>query len=496
MAKPTNVLMIIIDQLRADCVFGALAAHVDMPNIRALADEGVSFRNHYSVIAPCGPSRVSLLTGQYGMNHRAVRNGTPLRADTPTLGTEIRKAGFDPLVFGYTDTAQDPRHLAPDDPRLRSYEEIAPGFSEVVRMRFETDVQAWEDHLAGMGIDIPPFPETYRPDGDQPDDPALYPAEASDTAFLTDRAIEDLTQRKQGWCSLVTYIRPHPPFVAPAPYNRMYDPDALPDAIESGDDAHSFLAAARDNAPISSTIIGFPDFEQTPENTRLMRSIYFGLATEVDHHVGRLLDALRAQGTLEDTLVVLTADHGEMLGDFGLWGKMTYHDAAFHVPLIVRTPGGAKGVVVDAPTESVDVTPTILDLVGQNAPPSMDGRSLSAFLKGADPTDWRQTSFSELDFGNPLAPTGFQNALGLSMDATNLAVLRFGAHRLVQFADVLPQRLFDVSLGGEQTDLAKDQSKVPILLDLSRRMLCHRMQNAEGTFARTMITAAGPVTAR
>ena len=88
MGDKPNILMIVIDQLRADCVFGALAAHLDMPNIRALAGEGVTFRNHFSVVTPCGPSRASLLTGQYAMNHRSVRNGTPLRADTTTLGTE------------------------------------------------------------------------------------------------------------------------------------------------------------------------------------------------------------------------------------------------------------------------------------------------------------------------------------------------------------------------------------------------------------------------
>ena len=88
-----NVLIIVIDQLRADCVFGALSDHVDLPNMRSLADDGVRFDQHYYVTSPCGPSRVSLLTGQYASNHRAVRNGTPLRADTPNLATELKKVG-------------------------------------------------------------------------------------------------------------------------------------------------------------------------------------------------------------------------------------------------------------------------------------------------------------------------------------------------------------------------------------------------------------------
>ena len=143
MPEVRNVLFVVIDQLRADCLYGALAAHVALPNLRALMADGVSFRNHYSVVNPCGPSRASMLTGQYAMNHRATRNGTPLPHDTPNLATEVRKAGWLPLLFGYTDSAQDPRVHAPGDPALRSYEEVMPGFREAVEMRNEADALAF-----------------------------------------------------------------------------------------------------------------------------------------------------------------------------------------------------------------------------------------------------------------------------------------------------------------------------------------------------------------
>lgn len=240
-----NVLLIVIDQLRADCVFGDLAPHVRLPNIRALAAESVSFENHFSVTAPCGPSRVSLLTGQYAMNHRAVRNGTPLRFDTPTLATEAQKAGYEPLLFGYTDTSQDPRHLAADDPRLFTYEEVIAGFTEVVRMRMESDNQEWRRHLRSKGYDLPGYPDIYRPSGDGPASPARYAAEDSDTAFLADRFMSDISKRPAGWFAFLAFIRPHPPLVAPAPYNTMYDPVAMPPAQRSNDntDWHPFLAA-------------------------------------------------------------------------------------------------------------------------------------------------------------------------------------------------------------------------------------------------------------
>lgn len=490
--KP-NTLFIVIDQLRGDCVFGGLESSLDLLNIRALAADAVSFRNHYSVTSPCGPSRVSLLTGQYASNHRVIRNGTPLKRDVANLATVARDAGFNPLLFGYTDTSQDPRFLPPDDPRLFSYEELAPGFTEIVRMRLEGDSRAWEDHLRANGHDVPPYPEMYRPVGVKPDSPALYAAQHSDTAFLTDRVIEDLGQRPQGWFGLVTYIRPHPPFVAPAPYNQMYKDADMPPAVELEEpDWHPYIATARSKASVASTVVGFPELAASDATTRMIRKLYFGLATEVDHHIGRLIDWLKLSGQYDDTLIVLTADHGEMLGDYGLWGKMTFHDAAFHVPLIIRAPHVAvRGITVTEPTESIDVTPTILRCLGLDVPHSMDGKSLIPFLDGTTPKDWRKATVSELDFGDPIFPTLWQTDHGLSIDAANLAVLRRGPMRYVQFAGGLPPILIDASSGIEGRNLAMNSVYLQTMLDLMQDMLCHRMVNTDGTFSRTLITDDG-----
>src|SRR6056297_2264504 len=105
MTDRQNVLFVVFDQFRADCLFGDLAPHVELPTLRALMKESVSFSNNYTVCAPCGPARASLLTGQYAMNHRSVRNGTPLRHDLPNLATEARKAGYTAHLYGYTDVA-------------------------------------------------------------------------------------------------------------------------------------------------------------------------------------------------------------------------------------------------------------------------------------------------------------------------------------------------------------------------------------------------------
>ncbi len=500
-ADKPNVLFIVIDQLRADCLWGRLAEVTPLPNLRGLMAEAVSFQRHYSVVNPCGPSRASILTGQYAMNHRAVRNGTPLPHDTPNIATEVRKAGYLPLLYGYTDSAQDPRCFAADDPALTSYEEVMPGFHEAVEMRLELSLP-WRADLLAKGYDVPAYPDIFRPNGPALDDPALYRAEDSDTAFLTDQFLQGLRGRPQGWFAHLTYIRPHPPLVAPAPYNRMVTPADIPAPVCVGDMAaeqsrHPFIASTHARTPISSVVEGFPDLEPTPEAVATLRAVYLGLAAEVDHHIGRIIAALKASGQYDNTLLVVTADHGEMLGDHHAWGKQTFYDAAYHTPLIIRDPRQrqAHGSTVTAPTESIDIAPTILAWLGQCAPDTMDGQALSAFLAGQEPQGWRGFTFSELDFGDPISATLPQTALGLGADQANLAILRSATHTLVHFNAGLPPLLFDHTGAGELQDIAQTPEAQPVLLEMSRAMLDHRMTHAGGRFRRTMITQNGAVSA-
>ena len=150
---PSNILFIVFDQMRADALVGALADTADLPHLRALMDDAVTFTNHTSVTSPCGPARASLLTGQYAMNHRSVRNGTPLPHDKPNLATALRGGGIQPLLYGYTDTSPDPRQYPPEDPVLTSYEQVMPGFMEAQEMRFDCN-RAWEAYLHDAGYDF------------------------------------------------------------------------------------------------------------------------------------------------------------------------------------------------------------------------------------------------------------------------------------------------------------------------------------------------------
>lgn len=504
MTAQKNVLFIVLDQLRADCVFGDLAAHIHLPHLRALMADAVTFTQHYSVANPCGPARASLLTGQYAMNHRSVRNGTPLRHDTPNIALEMRKAGYAPMLFGYTDTAQDPRVHHPDDPALRSYEHPMAGFDEAVEMRFEMSLP-WRAHLRGRGYAFDSFEDLYRPvspTGGMPriNDPAMYRAEDSDSAFLTDRFLEVMPAcAGQSWFAHLTYIRPHPPLVAPAPFNDMYTPAGMPpprrhENVAQETAVHPFFGPALAHQAVADHVAGFADLTPTDDTIKTLRALYFGLITEVDQHIGRVITFLKNSGQYENTLIVLTADHGEMLGDRHAWGKMTVHDAAFHTPLIIRTPDQATqhGSTLSVPVETVDIAPTILDWVGQPVPNAMDGRSLLPLMRGAVPQDWRRYTFSELDVSEPQAPTVWERTLGTGPSDSSLAVLRDGQLTLVAFAADLPPILYDHAARGEAENVADHPQYQSDLNRLTRLMLRHRMRNMDHTLSLDTITPDGP----
>ncbi|MEZ5930415.1 MAG: alkaline phosphatase family protein [Alphaproteobacteria bacterium] len=506
-----KVLFIVIDQLRADCLTGALADAVDLPNLRALMAEGVTFRRHYTVTVPCGPSRASLLTGLYAMNHRSVRNGAPLDGTLDTLPKELRKAGYAPLLFGYTDTSADPRGRDPSDPALRSYEGVMPGFEPLLAIQWENSFP-WLAALAAKGYGLPAdYWDIYRPVATNPSrppaltDPALYRAEDSDTAFLTEHAIAALSVRRaRPWFAHVNYIRPHPPFVAPAPYNSLYAPDALPAPAAGSIDAervvHPLIDAAFAKAGRAPLSIGFDlDWSSmAPEDTQALRAVYLGLVSEVDAQIGRLIESLRASDQLDDTLIVVTSDHGEMLGDHRLWGKECFYEPAFHVPLIIRDPRrpATRGQVVDAFTESIDIAPTLLDWLGRTAPAGFDGRSLLPFLEGGMPAGWRDYVFAELDLGDPEQPTRYQQHLGLPMSRCNLAVLRERRFKYIHVNGGLPPLLFDLIEDPDETrNLAADPAFAPELLRLAGRMLDHRMTHADHRLSRLKLTERGVIEA-
>jgi len=509
MPRRPDVLLITLDQFRGDCLSAIGHPCVRTPNIDALAADSVLFSNHFATCAPCSPARASLLTGLYQMNHRVCRNGTPLDARHTTVAAAARAAGYDPLLLGYTDQSIDPRGVAADDPRLRTYEGIAPGFAVHTDMAEPSPV--WRDWLAARGVDLGAgVHDVFRPRGAgrPPAGPHLEPpafdADSTETAFLTDRLIEHLSTDRQGDQPSFTHVsqlRPHPPFVVPEPYNVMIDPAATPPPVRAVSRTveaaqHPYLAWELNRIRLSSFVYEAPGLGADLDDTAVatMRATYYGMIAEVDAQLGRTIAFLKASGRYDNTLIVVTSDHGEMLGDHRLLGKCGYFDAAYHVPLIVKPAGGtpAAGRVVEAFTEAVDVAPTILAAIGAEIPPAMDGRPLTPYLEGRAPAVWRDSVHWEYDF-RELGSASVEDQLGLTVDTAQLAVLRDRAFKYVHFTG-LPPLLFDLARDpGELEDRSRDPDYATVRADYAGRMLSWRMAHADRTLAGwSLVTPGGP----
>ncbi|WP_439514802.1 alkaline phosphatase family protein [Oceanibaculum nanhaiense] len=511
--KPRNILLITADQWRGDTVGAAGHPLVRTPNIDALAAEGTFFRRHYANASPCGPSRASLLTGLYPHNHRSIRNGTPLEARFTNIALEARKAGYDPVLFGYTDSAADPRELPPGDPRLETYEGVLPGFT--VGQRMAEDSKPWLASLKVKGYAVPgpgyaiyrPDPAAVTPDKGPTYAPARFRAGDSETHWLTDRVIEHLSmQGEEPFFVHLSYLRPHPPFIAPEPYHAMYDPAEVPPPLR-GDIAeekgrHPLLKAMLEAIPQSAffqpnggTGEGLAA-DMSARDMRQLRATYYALLSEVDDNLGRLFGFLKREGLWEDTLVVLTSDHGEMLGDHFLLGKQGWFDGAFHIPLIVRAPGMPGGRQVTDFTESVDVMPTVLDVLGLEVPDQCDGRPLTGFLEGQPaPEDWRDAACFLFDFRDARLPV-LQEPLGLKADHCTLMGWRGERWKYVHFT-ALPPLLFDMAHDPQETrNLANDPAHAGVMLDCAQRLLSWRMEHEYGALANLMLGPGGVVKGR
>jgi arylsulfatase A-like enzyme len=354
MNAPGNVLFITADQWRGDCLSALGHPCLKTPNLDRLAREGVLFRQHYAQSTPCAPSRASLYTGLYLHNHRSVAEGVPLDARHTNVALEVRKGGYDPALFGYTDISPDPRVHVPGDPWLSTYEGLLPGMTPVVWL--QDDQLAWIADLKAKGYDIPPGRnEVFRPKANFPGAagrgptfaPAAYSAEDSNTAFLTNEAIKYISVRRdQPWFVHVSYLSPHPPFVAPEPYQALYDPADVPAPVRAASPEeearqHPWLAHYLRNQKGTGFTVGFTaddNLSLSDPDLRQLRATYYGMMSEVDAQIGRLIDHLESTGEYERTLIVFASDHGEQLGDHWSFAKYGYFDQTFHTPLILRDP--------------------------------------------------------------------------------------------------------------------------------------------------------------
>ncbi len=384
--KRPNILLIYTDQQRWDAMGVNGNPDVLTPNLDRLANEGVNF-DHYFIQNPvCMPSRVSFLTGQYPSTLGITHMGVPVPEDFVTLPKMLRNSGYRSANIGKL-------HFLPH--ANRNHSEVHPdyGFDHLEISDepgpYEDAYRAWvqkvaPDQLDHLSVGLPPAAEqwykmmrvndkVHHPDERFPKCPIPFPGqdEFTHTAWVADRSIQYMKEQAQSgspFLCIAGIYSPHSPWVAPKRFLDLYDPEKLtlpsfPPEVDEKRKADHY-----DDAEL-----------------RLAQQGYYGMVSEVDHHVGRMLDTLDELGLADDTVVIFTSDHGEWLGEHLKYGKgYPGHDCVSRVPLLMRVPGIAGGQRVSHLVEGVDVVPTLLELCGVPVPPHLQGTSLMSLIAGGD----------------------------------------------------------------------------------------------------------------
>jgi len=474
MRRQPNILFIMADQLRWDYLGHAGHPHIKTPNIDRLAARGTVFSRAYVQSPVCGGSRMCFYSGRYNVTHGATYNNFPLRIDEKTIGDYLRPLGYRTVLVGKTHFKPDLESLA----RLGVDPGINPGlpylqcgfepFERDDGLHPEVDGQlagpdpAYNQWLRQLGYsgDNPWHTWTNSVEGENGEvlsgwsmrnarRPARVKEEHSETAYMTDRALEFMRQSAGGapWCLHVSYIKPHWPYIAPAPYHAMYGPEHVVAANRSEAEQH-------DTHPVIAAFMRHDESVQfsRDEVRETVIPTYMGLISQFDHHVGRLLDHLESTGEAAHTIVVLTSDHGDYLGDHWLGEKDLFHEEIVRVPMIVADPRAAadatRGTTVDTLVEAIDLAPTFLDWAGGPAEPHrLEGASLRPLLSGVRPDEWREAAFSDSDFALRHA----RRTLGLDVDEARGFMVRTAKWKYVYFEKFVPQ-LFDLESDPHELD--------------------------------------------
>jgi arylsulfatase A-like enzyme len=399
---------------------------------------------------------------------------------------------MDPQLIGYTTTIPDPVKTPPGDPRFSEIGDVMEGF-QIFAHFDEIDFRNYFGWVSGRGVELPKDPMAVwypvaGPCGPTAE-PSVITAAHSDTAWTGEHGLAFLRGQRvaragRPWLLHLGFLRPHPPFIAPAPYHAMIADADIPPPLRAASRAeeaaqHPVLAHWLGVQKQSSYFEGASGrvAELSDHDITLTRRVYYGLIAEIDDWVGRVLEELRASGQYDDTLIIFTSDHGEQLGDHRLLGKIGWFDQSYHLPLIIRDPAGARGRVVEAFTEAVDLMPTILDWLGQPCPEACDGVSLLGWLRGETPAVWRDAVHFEYDLrGGWPEPSSLP--AGTARTAGPMAALRTAGWKYVHLPGFAPV-LYDLAADpGETRNVAGEPAYRAMLLEARGRMLDFRLTHA------------------
>jgi len=481
-----NVLFVMCDQLRRDFVSCYGHSPVETPNIDRLAARGVRFDNAFVQAGVCGPARMSYYTGRYVNSHGATWNRVPLPASELTLGDYLRAAGRSAALAGKT-------HVLPDSGALKRFGiEIESERGALLREGGFLVVDRYDGHT-------PPGSESgyadwLRTRGYESGDPwsdfvisaidggrvvsgwnlrnAHLPSRVeerhSETAYLTDLALDWIrAQGETPWVLHLSYVKPHWPYLAPAPFHKLFrrkDVGPIRRGPQDGTvDEHPVVRAYREHDECRTFA--------REDVVRHVRPTYMGLIAQVDYHLGRVLDALEAMGRSRDTLIVFTSDHGEFSGDRGLGEKELLYDEIVRVPLVILDPDSSadatRGRSESRIVESIDLLPTFIEALGiPGSPHRVEGNSLRPLLRGETPASWREAAFAELDYGFRRA----RRVLGRGVRDCRAFMVRTAEWKYVHWEGFRPQ-LFDLAADPfEHDDRGADPALEAVRLAMRERL--------------------------
>ncbi|GGF82212.1 choline-sulfatase [Mameliella alba] len=367
MTKP-NILILMVDQLNGTLFPDGPADWLHVPNLRALAARSVRFSNAYTASPLCAPGRASFMSGQLPSMTRVYDNAAEFASDIPTYAHHLRRAGYQTCLSGKM------HFVGPD--QLHGFEErlttdIYPAdFGWTPDYRKPGERIDWWYHnmgsVTGAGVAETSNQMEY-------DDEVAYNASAK---------IYDLARGNDDrpWCLTVSFTHPHDPYVARKRFWDLYEEcDHLLPQVPAMD--------YEDHDPHSKRIFDANDwrsYDLTEENIRRSRQAYFANISYLDEKIGQLLQVL--EDTRQEAIVVFVSDHGDMLGERGLWFKMSFYEGSARVPMMISVPG-MEGAQVAAPVSNIDICPTLCDLAGvdmSEVMPWTEGESLVPVMRGGE----------------------------------------------------------------------------------------------------------------
>lgn len=379
--KRPNILLVMLDQLAPQSLPDYGHRLVSTPHISKLAAQGTVFENFYCNSALCGPSRFSFMTGQANHQIGAYDNASEFKSSIPTFAHHLRLAGYRTCLAGKM-------HFVGAD-QLHGFEErittdIYPGDFGWTPTWEEPDKVHWWFHNMLSITEAGPYDRTLEIDYDE------------EVAQKSARWLWDAGRStdERPFMLTVSLMHPHDPYLAPRGFwDRYRDEDIDMPAVP--------YIAPEKRDPFARRMWQMYDrgeYEVTEAHIRRARHGYYSMVTYADALIGDVLAPLERQGLLDNTVVMVMADHGDMLGERGLWFKMVFNERSVRVPLIVKMPGETKARRVPQNASLIDIMPTLIDLAGEGArAPSapLEGASLVPFMRGEAPKAWADTVYGE-----------------------------------------------------------------------------------------------------